>query len=131
MHPCVCFEASRLTLTQSSWTTLSQGRSRKWMSGYAAVPLAAPSDRGPRISFTLTALGEPVPPSEGESPFPLDFYLSWMSRISNSTPINGNDFTDENVTAGVEYFYLVTAVVSDDVTQSAASNEAAATVPST
>jgi hypothetical protein len=81
MHPCVCFEASRLTLTQSSWTTPSQGCSRQWMSGYAAVPLAAPSDRGPRINFTLTALGEPVPPSEGESPFPLDFYLSWMSPI--------------------------------------------------
>jgi hypothetical protein len=24
-------------------------------------------------------LGEPIPPSQGESPFPVDFYLSWMS----------------------------------------------------
>src|ERR1019366_10335353 len=58
MHPCACFEASRLTLTQSSWTTPSQGCSRQWMSGYAAVALAAPRDRGPQLNFNLTALGE-------------------------------------------------------------------------
>jgi hypothetical protein len=58
--------------------------------------------------------------SGGESSTPL-----------NSTPVNGTDYTDENVTAGAEYFYRVTAVTSDGVTQSAASNEAAATVPST
>ena len=51
------------------------------MSGDAALALAAPSDRGPQQNFNLTALGEPVPPSEGESPFPLDFYLSWMSPV--------------------------------------------------
>ena len=53
--------------------------------------------------------------SGGESSTPL-----------NSTPINGTNFTDENVTAGVEYYYLVTSVASDGVTQSAASTETAA-----
>jgi fibronectin type 3 domain-containing protein len=57
--------------------------------------------------------------SGGESSTPL-----------NSTPINGTAYTDESVTAGVTYYYLVTAVASNDVAQSAASNEAAATVPS-
>lgn len=82
MHLSVCFGATRLTLTQSSWTALSPGRSRKWMSGYAARALVAPSDRRPRINFNRAALREPIPSSEGESPFPLDLYLSWMSRFS-------------------------------------------------
>jgi fibronectin type 3 domain-containing protein len=46
----------------------------------------------------------------------------------NSTPINGTSYADENVTAGVTYYYVVTAVASDGV-QSAASNETEATVP--
>jgi hypothetical protein len=58
--------------------------------------------------------------SGGESATPL-----------NSTPVNVTDFTDENVTAGTAYFYRVTAVTSDGVTQSAVSSEATATVPST
>jgi titin len=49
----------------------------------------------------------------------------------NSAPINGTTYTDENVTAGAAYYYVVTAVASDDVTQSADSNEVSATVPST
>ena len=57
--------------------------------------------------------------SGGESSTPL-----------NSTPISSTSFTDESVTAGTTYYYLVTAVASDAVTQSAASNEASATVPS-
>ena len=57
--------------------------------------------------------------SGGESSTPL-----------NSTPINGTTYTDENVTAGATYYYVVTAVASNDVTQSADSNEASATVPS-
>jgi hypothetical protein len=57
--------------------------------------------------------------SGGESSTPL-----------NSTPINGTTDTDENVTAGASYYYVVTAVASNDVTQSAGSNEASATVPS-
>jgi hypothetical protein len=48
----------------------------------------------------------------------------------NSTPIDGTTYTDENVTAGTTYYYVVTAVAADDVTQSADSNEASATVPS-
>jgi hypothetical protein len=55
----------------------------------------------------------------GEAPTPL-----------NSTPINGASFTDESVTAGATYYYVATAVASDGVTQSVASNEASATVPS-
>jgi hypothetical protein len=93
MHLTVCFEASRLTLTQSSWTTPQPGCSRQWMSGYAAVALAAPSDRGPRANFNLTALGELVPLSEGESPFPLDFYLSWMSPVPPVPPGAGRDIS--------------------------------------
>jgi fibronectin type 3 domain-containing protein len=57
--------------------------------------------------------------SGGESSTPL-----------NSTPINGTTYTDENVTAGATYSYLVRAVVSDGVTHSAASNEAVVTIPS-
>ena len=57
--------------------------------------------------------------SGGESSTPL-----------NSTPINGTTYTDENVTAGATYYYVVTAVASNDVTQSADSKEASATVPS-
>jgi hypothetical protein len=48
----------------------------------------------------------------------------------NSTPINGTTYTDENVTPGTTYYYVVTAVASDNVTQSADSNEASAAVPS-
>jgi hypothetical protein len=46
----------------------------------------------------------------------------------NSTPINGISYADGNVTAGGTYYYVVTAVGSDGV-QSADSNEANATVP--
>jgi chitinase len=54
----------------------------------------------------------------GESPTPL-----------NSSPINGTTYADANVTAGATYYYVVTAVAADGVTQSADSNEASATVP--
>ena len=57
--------------------------------------------------------------SGGESSTPL-----------NSSPIFSTTYTDENVTAGATYYYHVTAIASNDVTQSAASNETAATVPS-
>jgi hypothetical protein len=56
--------------------------------------------------------------SHGESSTPL-----------NSTPINDTSYTDENVVAGGTYFYVVRALGADGVTQSANSNEAAATVP--
>ncbi len=54
--------------------------------------------------------------SGGESATPL-----------NSSPLSGTEFTDENVTAGTEYFYTVTAATSGS--QSAASSETSATVP--
>jgi len=56
--------------------------------------------------------------SGGESSTPL-----------NSTPLSSTSFTDESVAAGTTYYYLVTALASNDVTQSAASNEASASVP--
>jgi hypothetical protein len=56
--------------------------------------------------------------SGGESPTPV-----------NSTPVSGTAFADQNVTAGAQYFYIVTAVSSDGTTQSSASPETSATVP--
>jgi hypothetical protein len=57
--------------------------------------------------------------SAGESETPL-----------NSAPISGTTFADVNVTAGATYYYVVTAVAADDITQSGDSNEVSATVPS-
>jgi hypothetical protein len=48
----------------------------------------------------------------------------------NSSPINGTTYTDATVQAGQTYYYVVTAVGSGDVTQSADSNQVSATVPS-
>jgi hypothetical protein len=48
----------------------------------------------------------------------------------NSLPINGTTYSDETVQAGQTYYYVVTAVASDGVTQSAYSNQTSATVPS-
>src|SRR5258708_1656882 len=47
--------------------------------GHAAIALVLLRDRGQFATQTIHPLGEPIPPSQGESPFPLDFYLSWMS----------------------------------------------------
>jgi len=78
----VCFEAGRFALTQSSWTTLTQRCSRKWMSGPAAYALVLLEDRGQLVTQKLYPSGEHLPPSQGKSPLPLDCYLSWMSPIS-------------------------------------------------
>jgi hypothetical protein len=56
--------------------------------------------------------------SSGESSTPL-----------NPTPIDGTTYLDQNVTPGATYYYYVTALAANGVTQSANSNEAAATVP--
>jgi len=48
----------------------------------------------------------------------------------NSSSISGTTFTDAGVQAGQRYYYVVTAIASDDVTASANSNVASATVPS-
>jgi len=74
----VCFEAGRFTLTQSSWTVL-QYCSRKWMSGQAAA-LVQPSNRlqFDVIVTSASALRDSTWLSAGGTPFPLDFYLSWM-----------------------------------------------------
>ena len=64
-----------------------------------------------------------------------NIYRGTTSGGESTTPINANSvsgtaFTDDVVTAGAEYFYVVTSVSSDGVTQSAASPEASAVVPS-
>ena len=56
--------------------------------------------------------------SGGESATPL-----------NSSPINGTTYSDSTVQAGQTYYYVVTAVASNDVTQSADSNQVSANVP--
>jgi hypothetical protein len=92
IHPPVCFEAGRLTLTQSSWTTPTRRCARKWMSGHAATALVLPSDRGQFRTLTICSPGEPIPTGQGESPFPLDFYLSWMSPLKSdgAVPIDNS-----------------------------------------
>ncbi len=52
------------------------------------------------------------------------------SKPLNSSPVSGLTYTDSSVQAGQQYFYYVTAVDTDGVTQSSPSNEASATVPS-
>jgi hypothetical protein len=47
----------------------------------------------------------------------------------NSSPITGTTYTDTNVQAGQGYYYWVTAISSNGVTQSPHSNQASATVP--
>ncbi len=56
--------------------------------------------------------------SGGESSTPL-----------NSTLLDATSYTDESVSAGATYYYVVMAIGSNSVTQSAASNEGAATIP--
>jgi hypothetical protein len=46
----------------------------------------------------------------------------------NSSPIAGTTYTDSNVTAGQTYYYVITAISSNN-TQSADSKEVSATVP--
>ena len=82
IHLTVCFEAGRFTLTQSSWTTSARRCSRKWMSGHAGKALVLISGRGQSKTRTLCSLGEPASRGQGESPFPLDHYLSWMTTKS-------------------------------------------------
>ena len=84
IHLTVCFEAGRFTLTQSSWTASARRCSCKWMSGHAGKALVLISDRGQPKARTFCSLGEPAPPGQRESPFPLDHYLSWMTRISTN-----------------------------------------------
>ena len=48
----------------------------------------------------------------------------------NSSPLTGAAYTDTNVEAGQTYYYMVTAIGSNDTSQSSDSNEASATVPS-
>jgi hypothetical protein len=48
----------------------------------------------------------------------------------NSTPVQGTSYIDESVSAGVTYYYVITDVSQNGVTQSAPSNQVSAAVPS-
>ena len=48
----------------------------------------------------------------------------------NSSPISGTTYTAADAQAGQTYYYVVTAIASDSVTESANSNVASAAVPS-
>jgi hypothetical protein len=50
--------------------------------------------------------------------------------LLNTSPIGGTTYTDASAQAGQTYYYVVTAIASDSVTESADSNAASATVPS-
>ena len=94
IHPIVCFEVGWFTLTQSSWTGLRLC-SRKWMSGHAATALAMRSIDDSSEPKPVNRRGYLIPPSLGKSPFSLDCYLSWMSRIHDglyqANPIKKSD----------------------------------------
>src|ERR1017187_4392259 len=77
-----CFEAGRLTQTQSSWTALCC--SRKWMSGPADAWTQYKTDR--KRSIVALTVGfihalQLLPGSAGRGVFSLDKYLSWMSYL--------------------------------------------------
>ena len=80
IHSIVCFEAGRFALTQSSWTTLTQRCSRKWMSGHAAYALVLTADRGQFTTQSFTRRENPSCQVVGNLCLSLDSYLSWMSR---------------------------------------------------
>jgi len=77
----VCFEAGRLTQTQSSATAPSC--SRKWMPGPADAWVEFVKDRKRRTAVQpvepIAALQEPPPKSAGKVLFLLDKPLSWTS----------------------------------------------------
>jgi hypothetical protein len=65
------------------------------MSGHAASALVLSEDRGQVAQLKLYPSGEHLPPSPGESPLPLDCYLSWMSPgfvpSAPAAPVNASD----------------------------------------
>jgi hypothetical protein len=85
IHPIVCFEVGRFALTQSSRPALTQRCSRKWMSGHAAYALVLLEDRGQFATPMLDPSGEHLPPSQRESPFPLDFYVATFDTHASKT----------------------------------------------
>jgi phosphatidylethanolamine-binding protein (PEBP) family uncharacterized protein len=93
-----------------------------------SVTLSGAATSGHNVALTWTAS-----PTAGILGY--NIYRGTISGGESTTPINANPvsgaaFTDDVVTAGAEYFYVVTSVTSDGVTQSAASPEASAAVPS-
>ena len=84
MRPIACFEAGRVSQTQSSWT--ASCCSRKWMSGHADA-LIRQYDLRPLVTTEFKkALRVNSPSSAGGPPSPLlrstislDRNLSWMS----------------------------------------------------
>jgi fibronectin type 3 domain-containing protein len=87
------------------------------------------------------------PPSEGSHYVVLQWQASPTSGVTgynvyrgttsggpytrlNSSAVTGLNYTDENVQAGQTYYYVLTSIGSDGVTESVYSDEAHATVPS-
>jgi hypothetical protein len=114
------------------------------------VPSAAGS-RAASLSITENASGSPQTIAlSGTGTH--DVILTWTASVSsgvagyyvyrgttsggegatplNSTPLTGTAYYDTSVQAGATYYYTVTSLSSDETTQSAASSEASATVPS-
>jgi len=89
----VCFEAGRLTLTQSSQTAM--GRSRKWMSGPGDSWTLFVADRPSHIMAFLFGLGialrQTLPPSAGRTLLSLDRPLSWMSLLASFSLLRGSE----------------------------------------
>src|SRR5438067_3046915 len=79
MLPPGCFEAGRLTLTQSSWT--ARRCSRKWMSGQAEALVVRTIDDSSLIQPVTVPPRESTSPSERRTPSLLDFYLSWRPLL--------------------------------------------------
>jgi hypothetical protein len=68
--------------------TLTQRCSRKWMFGHAAYALVLFLLEDSSLHKSFTCRENILPPSQGESLFPLDDCLSWMSRISRPVRIS-------------------------------------------
>jgi hypothetical protein len=62
------------------------------MSGPAAYALVLLEDPGQFDTQKLYPSGEHLPPSRGESPLPLDCYLSWMSLGFYDSPGRNDTF---------------------------------------
>jgi hypothetical protein len=61
------------------------------MSRPAAYALVLLKDPGQIATPMLYPSGEHLPPSQGESPFPLDCYLSWMSPVNVPSQVQLDD----------------------------------------
>jgi hypothetical protein len=117
----ILFSPSAIGTRAASLTVTDNGGSSPPL-----IPLSGTGTHDVVLSWTPSTTGGVIgyyvyrgTVSAGESATPL-----------NSTPISGTTYADVNVTAGATYYYVVTAVAADDITQSGDSNEVSAAVPS-